>query len=259
MNITLNRHKKLLAGKRRNIESNKSLGRRLAFVAGAINAGGFLVVNQYTSHMTGVISIAADKFAVGQWLSATTMLIYIACFIFGATTTALIVICARTKQLHSRYALPLTLEAILLLIFGVTNSKYTPNLHLGAPYIIALLCYLMGLQNAVITKISSTRIRTTHITGMVTDISIEAGRILFSCSKHGKQHVNPDNEQILLHISIISMFLLGGICGAYGFNYIGFLTVLPLAGYLLFIAYMPIRQDLLIKQYLRKRIFREIV
>jgi uncharacterized membrane protein YoaK (UPF0700 family) len=50
-------HQKLLVGKRRTIEANKSLGRCLAFIAGAINAGGFLVVNQYTSHMTGIMSL----------------------------------------------------------------------------------------------------------------------------------------------------------------------------------------------------------
>ena len=42
-----------------------------------------------------------------------------------------------------------------------------------------VLCYIMGLQNAVITKISNAEIRTTHITGLVTDLGIEIGKMLY--------------------------------------------------------------------------------
>lgn len=254
MKKILKRHQNLLTGKRRTVEANKSLGRSLAFIAGAINAGGFLVVNQYTSHMTGMLSLAVDSIALNQWLSGTMMLLYIVSFICGAATTSVMVIWGRIHHLHSQYALPLTLEAILLVIFGIMNSNYMPNMNSNTPYIIALLCYLMGLQNAVITKISSTIIRTTHITGMVTDIGIEMGKILYSKQKDNRQYIEPNKDRISLHLSIVSMFLLGGVSGAYGFKYVGFLSVLPLAGYLLFIAYMPIRRDVAVRRNLYKRI-----
>ncbi len=243
----------LLVGKRRTTESNKALGRHLAFIAGAINAGGFMVVQQYTSHMTGILSLAVDSIALNHWLSAVSMIFYILFFICGAATTAIMVLYARTFHMYSQYALPLAFEALLLIMFGITNSKYMPQMHLDTFYIIALLCYLMGLQNAVITKLSDTAIRTTHITGMVTDIGIEIGKLLFFCKKGSAKHTKSNKDKISLHLSIVLSFLIGGVSGAYGFKYIGFVSVLPLAGYLLFISYMPIRKDFIVWKNLRKR------
>lgn len=234
----------VLAGKRRTSENNKRLGYSLAFIAGAINAGGFMVVGQYTSHMTGIISLAADNIALSNWLSAMSMLCYILCFICGATTTTILIIWGRNRHLHSCYALPIAIEALLLLIFGVLNSK------LNAFYIISLLCFLMGLQNAVITKITNTIIRTTHITGMSTDIGIEFGRIIYSIINKDLSQITINKEKIFLHLSIVLLFLLGGITGACGFKYIGYAFVIPLAAYLFTLALIPINRDLKIYKYL---------
>ncbi|MCD6035926.1 MAG: hypothetical protein K0R63_1667 [Rickettsiales bacterium] len=212
-----------------------------------------MVVEQYTSHMTGIISLAADNIALNQWLSAVTMLFYIVCFIVGASTTAILVMWARRHSLHSQYALPLIFEAMLLMIFGLIYNMYVSQMHLSISYVIALLCYLMGLQNAVITKLSCGTIRTTHITGMVTDIGIEIGKMLYAFGERNKRHVDFNKEKISLHLSIVIVFLLGGIFGAYGFKYLGFLSVVPLAGYLLFIALLPLRRDWIVQKYRRKR------
>lgn len=246
-------HQHILAGKRRTIESNKTLGHSLAFIAGAINAGGFMVVGQYTSHMTGIISLAADRIALNQWASSVAMLFYIFCFICGAATTTILIIWGRNHHLHSRYALPFAMEALLLIIFGIVNSGYIFSEHYHLSYIIALLCFLMGLQNAVITKITDTTIRTTHITGMSTDIGIEIGRIIYSVLGNKLPRVQYNKEKIILHLSIVSLFLIGGVTGAYGFKYIGFSFVLPLAIYLLFLAFVPMRRDLKILRGLHQR------
>lgn len=236
----------MLAGKRRTLQSNKKLGYSLAFIAGAINAGGFMAVSQYTSHMTGIISLAADNIVLGNWLLAVSMVCYILCFIFGATTTTIFVIWGRNRHLHSCYALPIAIEGVLLLIFGVFNNKLEPF------YIISLLCFLMGLQNAVITKITNTTIRTTHITGMSTDIGIELGRIIHSFFDKKFPRVLYNKEKLILHLSIVSLFLLGGVVGAYGFKYFGFAFVLPLAIYLFMLALSPISRDFKVYKYLYK-------
>ncbi len=86
---------------------------------------------------------------------------------------------ARHQQLHGTYALPLLLEAMLMLLFGlvgaITLGWPTP---FAVPLTVLLLAYLMGLQNAVVTKMSSAQIRTTHMTGVVTDLGIEMGKTL---------------------------------------------------------------------------------
>ena len=57
-------------GLRRSPQTDLKLGSVLAFVAGAINAGGFLAVGQYTSHMTGIVSTVADHLVLGQFVLA---------------------------------------------------------------------------------------------------------------------------------------------------------------------------------------------
>ncbi len=145
------------------------------------------------------------------------------------------------------------MEALLLIIFGLVNIRYVPNTDLS--YVIALLCYLMGLQNAVITKISGAAIRTTHITGMATDIGIEIGKIIYS-GNNNRQYTKPNKDKIWLHLSLVSMFLLGGVSGAFVFKYIGFLSVMPLAGYLLFLSFVPIKRDITVKKYMLRRMRR---
>jgi len=68
----------------------------------------------------------------------------------------------------------LVAESVLILIFGLLAGQLT-WIHRDWVY-VAVLCFTMGLQNAIITKISKAQIRTTHVTGMITDIGIELAR-----------------------------------------------------------------------------------
>ena len=103
-------------------QSNLRLGATLAFVAGATNAGGFLAVGQYTSHMTGYLSAMADNLVLGQLGLVLAAAAALASFIVGAMTTAILVNWGMHRQLKSAYSLPLLLEAALLLVFGLLGA-----------------------------------------------------------------------------------------------------------------------------------------
>ena len=106
-----------LAGPERTTEANRHLGFALAFVAGAINAGGFLAVQQYTSHMTGIVSFMADNIALGAYELVAAGVCGLLSFLMGAACSAIMVNYSRRRHMHSEYALPLLLEAVLLLCF----------------------------------------------------------------------------------------------------------------------------------------------
>ncbi len=144
-----------LTGHQRSAAANRQLGCVLAFVAGAINAGGFLAIGHYTSHMTGVVSSMADNLVLGQGALVLAALAAVTAFLAGAATTALLVNFARRRRLASEYALPLLLEAGLLLLFGVLGTHIVMHDGGALATTAALLCYVMGLQNAVVTKGSS--------------------------------------------------------------------------------------------------------
>jgi uncharacterized membrane protein YoaK (UPF0700 family) len=228
-------------------QNNRRLGRWLAFIAGAANAGGFLAVGQYTSHMSGIVSALADNFAVGDFGLIVAGLSSLAAFTTGAATSAIMINWGRRRRAQSEYALPLMLEAVLLLCFGLLGSNLENNRFLFVPATVGLLCYVMGLQNAIITKISKAEIRTTHMTGIVTDIGIELGKLVYwnvSESGPGVAAVRADRSRLRLLASLLGMFFIGGLAGALGFKYVGFISTLPLSAMLVVLAVVPLMDDL---------------
>lgn len=235
-----------LTGQHRTEATNRRLGLMLAFNAGAVNAGGFLVVRLYTSHMTGFLSMLADHLVLGNSVLVLGALGALLAFIAGAASTAILVNWALQRKLHSTYALPLLLVALLMLVFGLLGAA---TLHWRTPFAVPvtvlLLSYMMGLQNATVTKMSSSQIRTTHMTGVVTDLGIELGKLLY-WNRSGRppgQQVRANRQRLQLFAGLAGMFLVGGIAGAAGFKHLGFVFVVPLAMVMFALALPPLWID----------------
>jgi uncharacterized membrane protein YoaK (UPF0700 family) len=227
-----------LIGRRRTAQADRQLGFGLAFCAGAINAGGFLAVRQYTSHMTGIVSAMADNLVLGAYDLVLVGAGGLLSFLAGAVCSSVMINIARQRQLNSEYAFPLLLEALLLLGFGVLGAALAEVRGLFVPVTVMLLCFIMGLQNAVITKLSGAVIRTTHITGVVTDIGIELGKLLMHSTRGDRAHLGTLTRLLLA-------FFGGGVVGALGFKQMGYISTVPLALVLVSLAGVPAMDDLL--------------
>jgi uncharacterized membrane protein YoaK (UPF0700 family) len=235
-----------LSGKERTRDANQHLGVVLAFVAGAINAGGFLAVQRYTSHMTGILSETADSLVLGSHEVALAGLGALICFLAGAACATIMVHYARRHQLHGEYALPLLLEAVLLLCFGMLGGQLSTIDGLFVSATVMLLSFLMGLQNALITKLSKAEIRTTHVTGIITDIGIELGKLVYwNATPTGHaQKVVADRAHLRVLLLLLLAFFVGSVMGALGFKYLGYIATIPLALTLVILACMPVIDDL---------------
>jgi uncharacterized membrane protein YoaK (UPF0700 family) len=230
-----------LTTRERSERANRHLARYLAFVAGAANAGGWMAVRQYTSHMSGVVAGMADDLALGSYGLFLHGAAALLAFLLGAISTTLCIRWARSHALESEYALPLLLEAILLVTFAFTAHAFSGVRVMG---IVVLLCFTMGLQNATITKLSDFVIRTTHLTGMVTDTGIAIGRIFYARLTGSAEPITHEIRAIRLLGSLIVLFFIGGVIGAVGFNHVGSLFALPFAAMLVVLAVLPILDDL---------------
>jgi uncharacterized membrane protein YoaK (UPF0700 family) len=235
-----------LTGRDRTKRADRQLGITLAFIAGAINAGGFLAVNQYTSHVSGILSSMADNLTMGSLGVAAGGLGALLAFAMGAMVCALLVNYARQRQLRSRYALPLLLEALLLLLFGLLGGRLTALELAALPAAVMLLTFLMGLQDALITKISQAEIRTTHMTGIVTDLGIELGRLFHVNAPDAKRPVRANRDKLRLLLALACAFFAGGLVGALSFQRIGYVATVPLALLLIALAGVPALDDLAI-------------
>lgn len=225
----------------------RQLSFALAFVAGAVNAGAFVAVGLYTSHMTGIVSSLADHLALAEFALALAAVGAVLSFLLGAMVSAIMINYGRRRALHSQFALPLLLEAVLFLLFGLMGSTLADVTWLFVPATVMLLCFTMGLQNAVITKISGAVVRTTHLTGVITDLGIELGKLVYwNHSSHtgSALPVFADRGRLKMLSLLIVCFLGGGVLGAIGFKQIGYLATLPLAGILLLLSAVPVIDDL---------------
>ncbi len=229
---------RLLVGHHRSNGSDAALAVILAAVAGAANAGGFFALGQYTSHMTGYLSQLADHLVLGNlWISLVAVLA-IGAFVTGAAFSTILINWARSHTSQRQYALPIGLQGAFLLCFaggGWLTSEA------GRLFALTCLCFIMGMQNATITKISGARIRTTHCTGIVTDIGIELGRATFH-HFHPAAPVAFDRAKLRILVALVAAFVLGGLIGALGYGRAGFLFSLPLGLTLLALALPGLRR-----------------
>jgi uncharacterized membrane protein YoaK (UPF0700 family) len=103
----------------------------------------------------------------------------------------------------------------------------------------------------VITKISHAEIRTTHITGLVTDFGIELGKLFYvnrsTTSAQGVPQVRANRQRLRLQALLIVCFFGGGLVGALGFKGWGYITTLPLALLLWTVALRPVLDDVNVK------------
>lgn len=234
-----------LISRERNQRSNRHLGALLAFVAGAVNAGGFLTLEQFASHITGTVTRIGMHASDGDFNLLRTSLGLLFSFLFGSVCASFLVSWGRQRQLHGQYAAALLLEAVLLASFGLFGEPLENYAWLLLPVPVLLLSLAMGFQNALITKVSNAEIRTTHLTGIITDIGIELGKLLY----RNRPSLNaPDiiaSRPKLRMLTMLSlMFLAGAIFGGVGFRSFGYQAALPLAGLLGLLALAPMANRL---------------
>ena len=179
--------------------------------------------------MTGNISAYADHLANGAIPIALSFLGLVAAFIWGAAIAALAIQAGERRQLRSVYALAIAAEAIILLLVGTALTRSSATEH--ETLLVIVLSFVMGLQNAVTTMISQARVRTTHVSGMATDIGIELAALV-----GGDKSRREATPKLWLHSLTLACFAVGGLCGALLFQLVGSWLFMITATLLLLIA-----------------------
>lgn len=213
-------------GEARTGGADRHLAWSLAGIAGALNAAGFYAVGVFSSNMTGNVAALADHLALADIAVAATYFALVAIFISGAAVSTLLINAGRRRQIAGIYAFSILAEAVLLTGLACADLWLT-----GAgrgPLLAYGLSFLMGLQNAVVTRISNARVRTTHVTGMVTDIGIELGNLV-DLGWHRRRRHEADAEaeadynadKLRLHGFTVLSFLCGGVSGVLAYRRLG--------------------------------------
>ena len=182
----------------------------LTLGAGAVNAVGYLSMHrQGISHLTGTVSLVSVGVASAHVGTTLVALAIAVSFFCGAFLSGFII---RQSALHMgrRYGVVLTLEAGLLL-------AAIPFFQQGSAIGDSLAAMACGLQNGMATSYSGAVIRSTHMTGIVTDLGIAFG--------HMARGQAVDWFRMRLYATLLGGFALGGVLGATGFSYFGYATL----------------------------------
>lgn len=194
----------------------------LAFVAGIVNVVGLLgFKHQSVTHLTGTTSLLAAALADADGAAALHFAGIIASFVVGTVLSG-VIIQDSTLQLGRRYGVALVMESALLFI-AVPLLNHD---NIAGIYLASCAC---GLQNAMVSTYSGAVIRTTHLTGMLTDLGIFFG--------HALRGLPVDAQRLRLCIIVISGFLCGGVMGATLYRSLGYATLFLPGGLTLLAAF----------------------
>lgn len=204
----------------------------LAGVAGFIDAVGYLTLDLFTAHMSGNSTRLGVYLGGGIVLRAAPAMFAVAVFVIAITVGTMLMEAGTRVRLRSPSAVVIGVEAALLLVFAVYGGVVATHGHVArgrtATYygLAALAVVAMGLQTSTLQQISGRTVRTTYVSGMLTQLSDElAGLMLrrpmqrdepsYLRAEVGVQPGRASGRRIVLVAGIWCVYAAGGILGGY--------------------------------------------
>lgn len=213
-------------GPGRSDRQNRVLAGYLAFVGGFVNSAGFVLIGSFTSHVTGNVGRLANDLAYRQYDAAFAVLPMIVAFFSGAFLASMAIESNFFGRTANAYGVALLGEGALLVLFtAVSHLTIVPHPRVQDAE-AAILCAAMGMQNSLVTRLSGAVVRTTHLTGVFTDLGIEAARWFRwwrgAMSEKMRMKLsfgrNPPEKPALLKVhllaTIAAAFIIGAMAGA---------------------------------------------
>lgn len=183
----------------------------LAFNAGMINSIALLgFTHQAATHATGNFTRLAIAISQRDVQAIDEMFFILIFFFMGAVLTGVILKDGHLK-LRKEYGWVLVIESGLLFA-----ASYW--FHQGSVLGEYFASMAAGMQNAMASTYSGAIIRTTHLTGVLTDLGVLIGHIL--------HRIPVDSRRLKLFLTLISAFVIGGIGGAYLYSHFSALAML---------------------------------
>jgi uncharacterized membrane protein YoaK (UPF0700 family) len=189
----------------------------LAFQAGVLNIGGFLACHSFVSHVTGFATLFGVSLGERDYLSSSVILFAPFCFFVGAMISGVLVDLRLKLGKNPRYWVVFGVLFLLILaveIGGFNRAFGTfgePLLYSRDYMLLAALCLICGIQNGTVSLVSKSIVRTTHLTGLVTDLGIGVVRVFNRGRLKGK--VEGEGQANLMRVGIIFSYVCGSAIG----------------------------------------------
>jgi uncharacterized membrane protein YoaK (UPF0700 family) len=216
-------------GKNRTFIHNLRLATLLSFVAGIVNITGVLAVNTLTTNVTGHFAFFAEEVIKHNYTAAIAFFVFTLFFLLGAFTSNFLAEFVAIRQPQLLHVIPISLEIAILSTVGFFGMQTDLSTIEGKSIAFSML-FAMGIQNSLVTQISNSVVRTTHLTGLFTDLGIELSQLFFYKKENERKRLN---ASIYLRLSIIVFFFIGCISGGFLFTFLEIKTLFVAAFFLL--------------------------
>ncbi|MBS1618697.1 MAG: DUF1275 domain-containing protein [Bacteroidetes bacterium] len=202
-------------GHTRTLRHNLQLAGLLSFVAGVVNVCGFFAVETLTTNVTGHFAFFAQGMLRRDYAVAFEYFAFIVAFFLGSVFASVLVEIISRRNARFVYLVPVAIEITIITVAALVpvehNFTYTTELS-------CFLLFAMGLQNSLVTIISSAVVRTTHLTGLFTDLGIEVGQLFFYKEADKRRKLR---ASVGLRFTIIAAFFSGCTAGGIAYSFIG--------------------------------------
>jgi uncharacterized membrane protein YoaK (UPF0700 family) len=215
----------------------------LSFLAGIVNAGGYTACGKFVTHVTGFATLFGASLAHHQVASSLTILTVPFYFLLGAMISAYFVDRRIYFREEPNYTAVMSLVCICLSSVALGGyfgffEEFGKAFQIKEDYFfVAILGMSGGLQNAAITTASKSTVRSTHLTGLTTDLGIGIVRTLFMERRDRNKAM--EKVAVWLRFGSFVSFVIGAGFGAFIFlkaKYLGFLFPAGIALYIMLAA-----------------------
>lgn len=191
---------------RTNIDNIK-LGVLTAFTAGMVNVASWILLFSFTSNVTGSYAILAEEISNGAWFQVLVVSLWLGLFFFGSYLSNNIIINSKGLRNDISHSIPLFLEFFCLIGVGFYGVFYYQESLMETEFLIATLTFAMGLQNGLTASISNFVVKTTHLTGLTTDLAIHLSLL----TKRENREKKEITDKFKFLYSILLSYMLGAV------------------------------------------------
>ena len=202
----------------RTFSDNLKLGIFTAIIAGMVNVASVILFYSFTSNLTGHFAVLAQEIADGKWFQMLIVLFWILLFFGGSFLSNFLVINANKKNAFLSHSIPMVLEILCFLGVGIYGQFFYQETLTETEILVSVLLFSMGLQNGLTASLSNFQVKTTHLTGLTTDLALHLSMLTKKKYRENQAVV----EKTKLMVSILFSYLFGGVVSGLVIHYFQF-------------------------------------
>lgn len=194
------------------------LGSITAINAGLVNVCSVMAFFAFSTNITGHVAIFAEEISKGHWYQVSVVVGWMLAFLFGAFFATLAAVALPPHRRWLGQSVAHLLQIFLLAAVAHYGRWHYKETLFESEALVGMLLFTMGLQNGGVAHASDGMVKTTHLTGLFTDLGGEIA--MLTRARHRADRAV--RFKFVLHVLILAGYIVGGLLGGYLYLRVGF-------------------------------------